>query len=65
MFSGKRMWSYLFGAFLNAVVCSFIPLIIFSEAQTIQGGRQGCDLCCRLSFGAVGTGLLRMDKYYL
>ena len=38
MFSGRRMWSYLLGAFVNALFCSYIPLTIMSNTQTIFGG---------------------------
>lgn len=38
MFSGRRMWSYLVGAFVNALFCSYVPLTIMSHAQTIAGG---------------------------
>ena len=38
MFSGRRMWSYLIGAFVNAMVNGYIPLLIFNHTQTIQGG---------------------------
>lgn len=38
MFSGTRMWSYLLGATVNAMVNGYIPLLIFNETQTIQGG---------------------------
>ena len=41
MFSGRRMWSYLLGAFVNALVCAYIPLPIVSKTQTIAGGARG------------------------
>ena len=62
MFSGRRMWSYLLGAFVNAVVCSCIPLVIFSETQTIRGGRQERCLGGRNPAGAVEPGILRVDQ---
>ena len=62
MFSGRRMWSYLLGAFVNAVVCSCIPLVIFSETQTIQGGREERCLGGRNPAGAVESGILRVDQ---
>ena len=38
MFSGRQMWLYLFGSFINALVMAAIPLCIFQSAQSIEGG---------------------------
>ena len=38
MFSGRRMWLYLAGSFVNAVVMTAIPLCVFQTAQSIEGG---------------------------
>ena len=42
MFSGKRMWTYLFGSFVNALLCSFVPIMVMQNTQSIAGG--GSDL---------------------
>lgn len=38
MFSGKRMWTYLFGSFVNALLCSFVPIMVMQSTQSISGG---------------------------
>ena len=38
MFSGRQMWLYLFGSFINALVMAAIPLCIFQSPQSIEGG---------------------------
>ena len=38
MFSGKRMWTYLLGSFVNALFCSFVPIMVMQNTQSIAGG---------------------------
>ena len=32
------MWSYLLGSFVNALLCSFVPIMVMQNMQSIAGG---------------------------